>query len=115
MEPGADLPARRLALVIARVVLTLRHPALVARFAMKPGYLPNPDTALGPTLSSPSGSNGFGGLKTQPYLKRRHSGMNRFYAEALRAGCVARRRGEPRPDFSDPLISPAKRKKSRNI
>jgi len=42
MEPGADLPARRLALVIARVVLTLRHPALVARFAMKPGYLPSP-------------------------------------------------------------------------
>lgn len=39
----ADLPARhRLVLMVARTVLTLRHPALVARFAMRLGYLPNP-------------------------------------------------------------------------
>ncbi|MBZ9990091.1 hypothetical protein LB572_23605 [Mesorhizobium sp. BH1-1-5] len=38
-----DLRARhRLVLAVARAVLTLRHPALIARFVMKLGYLPNP-------------------------------------------------------------------------
>lgn len=39
----ANLPARhRWVLMAARIVLTLRHPALVARFAIRLGYLPNP-------------------------------------------------------------------------
>ncbi|MDX8461780.1 ATP-grasp fold amidoligase family protein [Mesorhizobium humile] len=42
-EASADLPARhRLVLMAARILLTLRHPVLVARFAMRLGYLPNP-------------------------------------------------------------------------
>ena len=32
----------RLVLAVARLLLTLRHPALVVRFVMKLGYLPNP-------------------------------------------------------------------------
>ncbi|RTM05321.1 MAG: hypothetical protein EKK31_15735 [Hyphomicrobiales bacterium] len=43
MGTCADLPARhRWVLMAARIVLTLRHPALVTRFAMRLGYLPNP-------------------------------------------------------------------------
>ncbi|MDX8443504.1 ATP-grasp fold amidoligase family protein [Mesorhizobium australafricanum] len=43
MGTSADLPARhRLALMAARILLTLRHPLLVARFARRMGYLPNP-------------------------------------------------------------------------
>jgi len=42
-EASADLPAgHRLVLMAARILLTLRHPVLVARFAMRLGYLPNP-------------------------------------------------------------------------
>lgn len=43
MGACADLSARhRLLLAVARAVVTLRHPALVAPFAMKLGYWPNP-------------------------------------------------------------------------
>ncbi|TGT72869.1 hypothetical protein EN802_13390 [bacterium M00.F.Ca.ET.159.01.1.1] len=43
MEISIELPVRhRLVLMAARIVLTLRHPVLVARFAMRLGYLPNP-------------------------------------------------------------------------
>jgi hypothetical protein len=43
MGTCADLPARhRWVLMAARIVLTLRHPALVTRFAVRLGYLPNP-------------------------------------------------------------------------
>ncbi|TPN80862.1 hypothetical protein FJ987_16840 [Mesorhizobium sp. CU2] len=39
----ANLATRhRLILAIARLLLTLRHPVLLVRFAMKLGYLPNP-------------------------------------------------------------------------
>lgn len=39
----ANIPVRhRLVLAVARLLLTLRHPALVVRFVMKLGYLPNP-------------------------------------------------------------------------
>jgi hypothetical protein len=39
----ATIAARhRLVLAVARLLLTLRHPALVVRFVMKLGYLPNP-------------------------------------------------------------------------
>ena len=39
----ATISARhRLVLAVARLLLTLRHPALVVRFVMKLGYLPNP-------------------------------------------------------------------------
>ncbi|TPK94654.1 MULTISPECIES: hypothetical protein [unclassified Mesorhizobium] len=40
--------------------------------------------------------------------------VSRFHAEALGAGCVTRRRGEPRRGFQS-AISPTKRKKSRGI
>ena len=43
MGTSADPPARhRLVLMAARIALTLRHPVLVARFALRLGYLPNP-------------------------------------------------------------------------
>ncbi|WP_217570339.1 ATP-grasp fold amidoligase family protein [Mesorhizobium sp. GbtcB19] len=43
MGINADLPARhRLVLMAARILLTLRHPLLIARFASRLGYLPNP-------------------------------------------------------------------------
>jgi hypothetical protein len=39
----ANIAARhRLVLAVARLLITLRHPALVVRFVMKLGYLPNP-------------------------------------------------------------------------
>jgi len=39
----ANIPARhRLVLALTRLLLTLRHPALVVRFVIKLGYLPNP-------------------------------------------------------------------------
>ena len=94
MEARADLPARhRLVLAVAGLLLTLRHPALIARFAMKLGYLPNPaaptrysklmfwrkivdrnprfvtltdQLAANAILQSPTSSHGCGGLKTRP-------------------------------------------------
>ncbi|RWX61957.1 hypothetical protein EN780_28030 [Mesorhizobium sp. M4B.F.Ca.ET.089.01.1.1] len=43
MLANARLPVmHRLVLAVARLLLTLRHPALIVRFAMKLGYLPNP-------------------------------------------------------------------------
>ncbi|RVD70555.1 hypothetical protein EN751_20120, partial [Mesorhizobium sp. M4A.F.Ca.ET.029.04.2.1] len=43
MRPAADFPAgHRLVLAVARLLITLRHPMLVARFARKMGYWPNP-------------------------------------------------------------------------
>ena len=43
MSTPVGIPARhRIVLAIARLLLTARHPALAARFAMKLGYLPNP-------------------------------------------------------------------------
>ncbi|TPN80864.1 hypothetical protein FJ987_16850 [Mesorhizobium sp. CU2] len=43
MGTSVDLPTRhRLVLTAARIALTLRHPLLIARFARRMGYLPNP-------------------------------------------------------------------------
>lgn len=43
MGTSTDLPARhRLVLMVARIVLTLRHPVLMARSVARLGYLPNP-------------------------------------------------------------------------
>ena len=43
----ANIAARhRLVLAVARLLITLRHPALVVRFVMKLGYLPNPATPV---------------------------------------------------------------------
>ncbi|RJT37334.1 hypothetical protein D3227_19375 [Mesorhizobium waimense] len=43
IKTSADFAARhRFVLAAARLLLTLRHPALVARFAMRLGYLPIP-------------------------------------------------------------------------
>lgn len=43
MKANAELsPRHRIVLAVARLVITLRHPLLVARFARKLRYLPNP-------------------------------------------------------------------------
>lgn len=43
MKSRADIPARhRFILAVARLLLTVRHPMLVMRFARRFGYLPNP-------------------------------------------------------------------------
>ncbi|WP_246675314.1 ATP-grasp fold amidoligase family protein [Mesorhizobium sp. B2-3-4] len=43
MKANAELsPKHRLVLALARLLITLRHPLLVARFTRKMGYLPNP-------------------------------------------------------------------------
>ena len=43
MTAKADISRTdRIVLSVARLWLTLRHPALIVRFVMKLGYLPNP-------------------------------------------------------------------------
>lgn len=43
MRSAVDIPAlHRFVLAMARLLITLRHPILVGRFARKMGYFPNP-------------------------------------------------------------------------